>query len=162
MDEEWLSILEFPDYMVSNYGRIYSIRRDRVLKPGGITNSGYLQAHFGRRESRKVRYIHRLVASAFFEKPIDGFEIDHLDGDKTNNAIWNLEIVTPSENSQRNYDRNHRVPPRMIPVRIVETGERFRSISDCSRFLNRSVSSTYHALHNNTPVAGYHVEREVV
>jgi hypothetical protein len=131
----------------------------KILSPGGHTQRGYIQYHFideyGRRHAR---YISRLVAAAFIGD-IDGFEIDHLDDDNTNNHVSNLEIVIPKVNSQRAYDRGRRVPPRMIPVRIVETGQEFQSLSECARFLNRSISSVWPALRKGRTTAGFHIKK---
>ncbi len=149
-------------YMISNAGRIYSKYFDRIIGVGGVTQGGYLQAHLCRGGTRQVRYIHRLVADAFLEGSIVGMEVDHLDDNNKNNWFWNLEIVTPKVNSQRAYDRNRRVPPRMIPVRIVETDMVFRSISECSRYLDRSLSTVWDALQKGSTAAGYHIVKEIV
>ena len=52
----------------------------------------------------KSRYVHRLIAEAFIGDIQDGMCINHKDGDKSNNHISNLEIVTYSENSKHAYD----------------------------------------------------------
>lgn len=160
-EEVWVDIVDFPKYMVSNSGRIYSKYFNRIIGVGGITQGGYLQAHLRRNGIREIRYIHRLVADAFLEDDITGMEVDHLDDNNQNNWFWNLEVVTPKINSQRAYDRNRRIPPRMIPVRIVETGLVFRSVSECARYLDRSLSTTWAALNKGTTAAGYHIEREI-
>jgi HNH endonuclease/NUMOD4 motif len=161
LTEIWASIDEFPTYLVSNFGRVKRADTGRILCPGGRTQRGYVQYHFfDRNGQRHPRYISRLVAEAFIGS-VEGFEVDHLDDDNTNNHVSNLEIVTPKVNSQRVYDRGRRVPPSMKAVRIVETGEEFQSISDCARFLNRSLSSVSYALQNKTPTAGIHLEEVI-
>lgn len=161
MKELWVPVAEFPQYHVSSFGRVKNTNTNRIIHPGGRTQRGYIQYHLidenGRRHSR---YISRLVAEAFIGD-VDGFEVDHLDDNNTNNHVNNLEIVTPKTNSQRAYDRNRRVPPSMIRVRIVETGEEFRSISDCARFLNRGLSSVHQALRRGTQTAGIHLEEVI-
>jgi hypothetical protein len=154
--EQWAPVVEFPEYLVSTYGRVKS-PFGTILRSGGRTQGGCIQYHFYVDSRRYVRYLHRVVAEAFIGS-VTGFEIDHLDDNNTNNYVGNLEIVTPKTNSQRAYDRGRRVPPRMIAVRIVETGEEFRSVSDCARALNRSLSSVWYALKNGTPTAKVHLE----
>ena len=161
MRELWRSIDEFPAYLVSNFGRVKNGYTGQILKPGGRTQGGYIQYHlYDKNGKRYARYISRLVAAAFIGN-VDGFEVDHIDDNNTNNYFYNLEIVTPKVNSQRAYDRGRRVPPSMIPVRIVETGEEFRSISDCARYLNRSLSSVWKALRCGTPTANIHLEEVI-
>lgn len=123
---------------------------------------GYVQYHLYRSGIRNVRYIHRLVAEAFLDSDIDGLEIDHLDDDNTNSCVWNLEIVTPSINSQRAYDRGRSTPSGTKSVRVVETDEQFTSISACARALGRSLSTVSYALQNGTSTAGVHLEEVVL
>lgn len=161
MREFWINIDEFPAYLVSNFGRVKKVDTGKILCPGGQTQRGYIQYHFFDENGRRyARYIHRLVAKAFIGN-IDGFEVDHLDDDNTNNWVDNLEIVTSKVNSQRIYDRRRRVPPRMISVRIIETGEEFQSISDCARALNKSLSTVWYALQNGTSTADIHLEEVI-
>ena len=161
MSEFWAHIDEFPMYLVSSHGRVKRADTGRILRPGGRTQRGYIQYHFSVDGQRYVRYIHRLVAAAFIDWNIDGLEIDHVDDDNTNNYVGNLEIVTPKVNSQRAYDRGRRVPPRMQAVRIVETGEEFRSLSDCARGLNRSLSTVWFAVKHGSTTAGIHLEEVI-
>lgn len=159
MREHWATIEEFPTYSISTHGRHRNDRTGNVLKPGGIANSGYAQAHFYSGESRKVRYIHRLVVMTFLCEDLKGLEVDHVDGNKLNNVVWNLDVVTPSRNSQLAYDRGARIPPRMKPVRIVETGEVFASLSVCARHLNRTIQSVWPAVQDpHRTTAGVHLE----
>src|SRR3982751_4928020 len=158
MREIWAHIDEFPLYLVSNQGRVQNTKTGHILRPGGRTQRGYIQYHlYDENGQRHPRYISRLVAEAFIDWDIDGREIDHVDDNNTNNYVGNLEIVTSKINSQRAYDRGRRVPPRMIGVRILETGEEFQSISDCGRRLNRTPTTVWYALRRGTPTAGFHI-----
>lgn len=51
----------------------------------------------------KSRYVHRLVVSAFLGKIKEGLQVNHIDGDKSNNNINNLEIVSASDNMKHSY-----------------------------------------------------------
>ncbi len=155
--EVWIEVYEFPKYMISTHGRLMKSITNNILKPGGITNSGYIQYHFWSDSYRKIRYAHRLVAEAFIDSNIEGLEVDHLDGDKQNNCVWNLDIVSSKVNSQRCYDKGFRAPPNMKKLQILETGEEFKSLSDCARYLNRAISSVSYAALNGTPTCGIHV-----
>jgi hypothetical protein len=97
--EEWRPIPGFPDYSVSNTGRVVSYKagRSRELRPT-LSYNGYPRLELavgGRRVHRKV---HQLVAAAFFGPCPEGLEVRHLDGVKTNNCAKNLAYGTRSEN----------------------------------------------------------------
>lgn len=101
-------------YQVSDYGNVRSTdhydcnKRNRIagrtLKPGR-KNNGYLQVtlsdNFG---EVKRYYVHRLVMNAFVGKCPEGYEVNHIDEDKENNALCNLEYVSHKENV--NYGTN--------------------------------------------------------
>ena len=59
-------------------------------------HSGYLQV--GLSGSRNLKLVHRLVAEAFLPKPLGATDVDHIDGNKTNNRVENLRWVSHKEN----------------------------------------------------------------
>ena len=85
-------------YLVSEDGKVYSEYKKCFLKPS-ITQHGYCRVTLSVSGKKVGRYIHRLVAEYFL-----GFQektkmvINHIDGNKQNNNVANLEIITPSEN----------------------------------------------------------------
>ena len=115
-NEEWRVIDDFPHYAVSNLGRVKRIVKTRsstlgkVLKPIRH-NSGYRTVALcdGLGQTKKV-LIHKLVVNAFIGKPKNGLQVNHIDGDKTNNSSTNLEIVTVSENNSHAYRIGLRKP----------------------------------------------------
>lgn len=93
-------------YSVTFDGRVYSHsrvdskgnrRNGKWLKPI-ISNCGYLRIHTCVNAERKKIMIHRIVAFAFIENTRMLDEINHIDGNKKNNSMSNLEWCTPSEN----------------------------------------------------------------
>lgn len=94
-------IKDFPGYFVDESGSIFSARSGmKKLKPGK-TSSGYMVVVLRRDGASFCKTVHRLALAAFAECPDGSMDVDHIDGDKTNNAISNLEWVTRKENILR-------------------------------------------------------------
>lgn len=140
--EIWLPIKNFPKYEVSSEGRIRNAITRRILKPGNNAK-GYLIVTLYRDGNPYTKKIHRLVANTFYDGQFDGLEVNHIDGNKTNNFIGNLEWCTGSENINHAYKTGLRKPPRMKKVKIIETGEIYDSMSDCARLIGGTVSGIY-------------------
>ena len=97
--EIWKIIENFPDYEVSNQGRVKSLKfgKEIILTPG--KNKGYLIVKLYKNGKKYNKTVHRLVLKAF--KPNEDLnknECNHIDGNKTNNCVENLEWCTHSEN----------------------------------------------------------------
>ena len=88
--EIWLPIKNFPKYDVSSNGRIKNVITGKILKPGR-NPKGYLLITLYKNGKPHIKKIHRLVADAFYDGEHEGLEVNHIDGNKTNNCIWNLE-----------------------------------------------------------------------
>lgn len=97
--EIWRTIEGFPDYEVSNLGRVRSNKYQKALirKPRLGTN-GYYQVGLYVNGKRIRKSIHRLVAQAFIPGACNSLEVNHINGIKTDNTAENLEWVTSSEN----------------------------------------------------------------
>lgn len=94
MDEVWKPIPRFNRYQVSNLGRVKS---DKTILRSRNMGAGYRAVTLYENGAHH-RYVHRLVAFAFLGDGPDGAEINHKDGDKTNNALSNLEYCTHKQN----------------------------------------------------------------
>lgn len=99
--EKWVSAPGFPDYSVSNLGRVWSYKNPSgagVLMRGSRTSRGYCVVCLRNEHVRKHIFVHRLVLEAFIGARPKGLQSAHLDGDQLNNRIENLRWVTPKEN----------------------------------------------------------------
>ena len=83
-------------YKISNLGYVYSIKSKKILKIHD--RQGYKYSQLWKCSKGKNFLIHRLVALAFIPNPENKKEVNHIDGDKSNNKVDNLEWVTSSEN----------------------------------------------------------------
>ena len=97
----WLAIPGFPEYMVSDRGRVWS--RPRTTTRGGLlklnTDShGRVYVNLTRNGKQKVRRVHQLVAEAFIGPCPSGMEVRHLDGNPANNSLANLQYSTHAVN----------------------------------------------------------------
>ena len=84
--EIWKVVKGRDAYKVSNRGRVYSIKRDKVLTQS-ISTSGYVRVSLD-----TIGYsVHRLVSTAFIPNPDNKPFVNHIDGNKKNNYVTNLE-----------------------------------------------------------------------
>ena len=107
MDERWLRIRYFPEYFISNYGRVYGPGRGghgQFIRP--VYQGGYLKVTLTYNGRRVDKRVNRLVADAFIPNPYDFPLVMHLDNDPTNNHVDNLAWGTYSDNNQYCWDCN--------------------------------------------------------
>lgn len=90
-------------YKVSEDGRVFSVRADRELTPD-TDKEGYKLITFSVSGSVKKFRIHRLVAHAFINNPENYDIVNHIDGDKGNNVVSNLEWCNYSQNMLHAYN----------------------------------------------------------
>lgn len=161
MNEEWRVIPGFETYEVSNFGRVRKGARIYALTRN--TPSGYYRVGLYKQGKQMFLFVHKLVAEAFLERTSPRFvEVDHIDGNKINNAAENLRWVTRSENKKHSYEF-----PRMerkgksSPVKMIAGGTVcvFRSMSAAAEATNRTRRAIYNACRDNTRCAGARWER---
>lgn len=90
----WKTIEGFENYEVSNNGEVRNKKTGRILKNSTAPN-GYLRVNLRANNQSYTRYVHRLVALNFLEG--EG-EVNHVDGNKSNNNVKNLEWLSHKEN----------------------------------------------------------------
>ena len=95
---EYRKISGFP-YSVSDNGTVRNDRTGNFVKPV-LSNSGYYRVRLWEHGKGKNFFVHRLVAVAFVPNQNNKPEVNHIDGNKTNNVFTNLEWVTGAENKK--------------------------------------------------------------
>lgn len=105
MTEIWKDVVGYEGlYQVSNYGRVLSLNYRRTGKPGLLHPSfnqkenGYKQVYLFKNKLSEGCKVSRLVAMAFIPNPENLPEVNHIDEDKTNNCVVNLEWCTKNYN----------------------------------------------------------------
>lgn len=110
MEEIWKTIDGFEAYQVSNLGKVRS--KDRYANSGiGIrlykgrilmlqkNHDGYIHVVLSKDSKQTTLNVHRLVYEAFNGKIPEGMQVNHIDEDKSNNRLENLNLMTPKENT---------------------------------------------------------------
>ena len=105
--EIWKDVKNYEGhYQVSNLGRVksFKLNRERIMK-AGFDTKGYRQVSLSKDGEQKTRKVHQLVAVAFLGHTPCGYKlvVNHIDIDKLNNNVLNLEIVTVRENSNKKH-----------------------------------------------------------
>ena len=144
-NERWEPIPDAPGYHISDQGRLASALKGgwRILRPSA-NRDGYYSYPVPIGGVRKNSRIHRLVARVFLaEAPTPRHEINHRDGNKTNNSALNLEWVTKRVNQRHRFDAFGQAAPhgmqtrvsKLTDAQVVEirarraTGEYFKDIA---------------------------------
>ncbi len=164
MKELWKPIEGFYGYEASSFGRIRGFRDSHgnisekftILKPR-VNKDGYYELTLYSENHKKVtKRIHRLIAETFLGKNSD-LVVNHIDGDKLNNDVNNLEYVSAKENSTL-AAKNGLYKTK--PVRIVETGEVFDSIKECAKAIKSDPADVSNRIagRKNGSIKGIHFE----
>ena len=116
MEEIWIDIKGFDGYLISNKGNVKSkdrviIRRDGIprtckglIKKANLNPNGYLFVGLSINHKNHNKYLHRLVAEHFISNPQNLPCVNHIDGNKLNNNVENLEWCSYSQNSKHSYE----------------------------------------------------------
>lgn len=103
----------FPDYIVCSNGSIISEKRGsrKVLTGGRTGEDGYNSVSLRHNGRQEQKLIHRLVAENFIPIEDGKFQVNHIDGNKLNNDVSNLEWVSPKENMVHAVENGLWTPP---------------------------------------------------
>ena len=139
-EEIWKDVVGFEGlYKVSNKGRVLGSRK---ILSSSSNGTGYQKVALFLGKKCCMRYVHRLVAQAFILNPENKPQVNHKDRNKSNNCVENLEWLTEKENFRHALLNGHKTLGEYCwkrtkecnskPVRCVETGEIFNSLTDAA------------------------------
>lgn len=154
MEEIWKDIPNYDGYQVSNLGRVrthnkttftnkHGVRKwkDKILKFKGKTYQTGYKVDLWKDGKPKTFLVARLVAFTFNNIDINNHEltVDHIDCNRFNNNINNLELVSLKENIQRAFN-NNLMPTKKVKIIIKSTNDvyNFDSLAKASLFLNKN------------------------
>lgn len=183
--EIWKDIEGFEGYyQVSNYGQVKSLDRyiectngdihytrhvpERILRQQ-LDCDGYYRINLIRSNHEKGFGVHRLVAQAFVPNPENKPTVNHIDGNKQNNHVSNLEWATYQEQNDHAVKLGLRSSETMRPayeksmtvikqqVMCIETGQVFESQIEAERQLGLCSTAVWHSIHTGKCAHGTHL-----
>jgi isopenicillin N synthase-like dioxygenase len=99
----WKKINYMPNYLISNFGDVINIKTNKTLKHQ--IKKGYHRLEVTTIYGRKHFFVHRLVAKAFIPNPENKPQVNHINGNKNDNSVENLEWCTNYENAHHAIDK---------------------------------------------------------
>ena len=159
-NEKWVEIQEYSNYLISNYGRVLNKNTNRLLK-GCLGNNGYWEVNLWKNNKGKTFQIHRLVYINFTnDNNLQGYVINHIDGNKLNNNLKNLEKITYSQN---NLHAEYIIKTHQCAKAVIQLNEdktkiiaEFTSIAEAQRKTN--IGNISRAIKTGYKAGGYYWE----
>lgn len=147
MQEIWKPIPGYSGkYLISNLGNVkstnYKNTNSEHLMKSSPSNMGYYKLELYSQGKSTVKYVHRLVAESFIANPENKPQVNHIDGNKSNNVVTNLEWCSASENQQ--HAVRHNLHSRTPVEQYTSSGEYIRSwdsIKEAAEKLNICASN---------------------
>lgn len=159
MEEEiWKIIEEYPNYDVSNFGNIRNNKTNYIMK---LQTScyGYITISLRKKEKSYRCNVHRLVAKTFIPNHYNKPTVNHIDRDKTNNNVFNLEWATMSEQNYHSALTNKKERPLFhksvykIDIKTNNIIDNYKSISEASIWvINNNLTSIKEINPNNISI----------
>lgn len=150
----------YPNYLVCSDGYVLNADTGTVLKGNVHHKTGYVKVTLYSRDHKPYHtLLHRIVATAFCERTSDKTEVNHIDGNKRNNAANNLEWISHSDNLKHAFDTGlmpNNTSCKKVTATNIETGEQmiFESIYTASKFLSISKGNICMCCKGQRPYAG--------
>lgn len=175
-DDQWTPIKGYEGiYEISRFGIIRSVARkikigDNIFKEvptkeisifPNKKRRNYCYVHLYKDNKEECKLVHRLVAETFIPNPDNKPEVNHIDGNKFNNQVSNLEWVTSKENKRHAWDNKLcTADHKKVKIRCIQNNIIYNSVIECSKALNMDVRGIFRQLKGEiNNVKGYTFER---
>ena len=135
--ENWKAVNGYEGlYEVSDKGRVKGLKRNRILK-NIVDSLGYVRVSLCKENKPKPQKIHRLVAEHFL-KPSEYKVVNHIDGNKENNSVENLEWCNASQNRKHACDTGLAAKEEGRLIMCNETKEVYKGVMSAARHIGIS------------------------
>lgn len=161
MEEIWKDIPEFEGlYQISNLGNVRSLYSGsyHIISQFSIP-SGYMYVSLHKAGKKINRSVHRLVAKAFIDNPCNLKDVNHIDGNKQNNVVSNLEWCSHKDNMKHAVYTGLHTKFNQKKVLCVETGVIYNSAVAAHKATGadvRNISKVCRGKPNSHTTGGYH------
>ena len=140
------TIPNYENYWINEQGEVFNETSQRWLQ-GSIGEHGYKYYRLSKNNKKKMFYAHRLVAEAYIDNPLNLPVVNHIDGNKLNNSIDNLEWASYSDNTKEWHNKQHNVFHKPLQYYQQDLpGEEWRAYGN---YLVSSCGRVRHAVKNN-------------
>jgi hypothetical protein len=149
MKEIWKDIPNYEGlYQVSSKGNVRRITLRPHILNQSLSNCGYKRVVLCKNNTPRVFSVHRIVAEVFIDNPDNKPTVNHIDGNKENNSIDNLEWATRSEQEKWKYKLGY-AGARARKVICVQTGKVYGSLRKADRDFNLPFGTVWDSINSN-------------
>lgn len=152
-EEVFKEIPKYDDYLISNFGRVYSKKTNKFIK-FWANNKGYCTVALCQSGKKKNYLVHRLIAEVFIPNPNNLPMINHKDENPLNNNISNLEWCTAKYNCNYGTGLEKRKQTQSKKVLCIETNIIYPNVIEAYNDTKANCTSIHKVCHNQRKTAG--------
>jgi len=109
----------FENYSINEDGVIINTKTNRIMRVR-LNNRGYMDVSLTNNKKSKTLLIHRIVAMTFIDNYSEDLQVNHIDGDRQNNNVNNLECLTQQENLKHSINRRKSKNGNISKIKILK------------------------------------------